>query len=129
DSIARGRQPAKTAKMLEDVIGLNPQQAARLIKTLAELEAQGLPEDVIGRKIEVLATKMHRKRARLVADHETISAASAGQKAMWDDAIASGLLDPNRTARTPIITPDERLCPKCMAMDGQLRPLNMPFTR
>lgn len=129
DSLARGRQPRKIATMLQDVIGLNPPQAERLMKRLAELEAEGLPDEVVGKKISSMATKMHRQRARLVADHEAISAAGAGQKAMWDDAAANGLLDPNRTARMVIVTPDERLCPKCMPMDQQYRPLNMPFTR
>lgn len=61
-------------------------------------------------------------RADLIARHETMLAADEGQRQGWDQAVDAGLL-PEGTRRVWIVTPDERLCPICAALEDKTAPL------
>jgi SPP1 gp7 family putative phage head morphogenesis protein len=58
-------------------------------------------------------------RAELIARTETMRASNAGEQEAWDQAVEEGLLMGNEKQEW-IVTPDDRLCPLCEAMDGQM---------
>jgi len=55
-------------------------------------------------------------RAQTIARTESIRASCAGQQELWRQAQQQQLLDPERTRRKWIITPDDRLCEYCKAI-------------
>lgn len=59
-----------------------------------------------------------RQRALTIARTETITAASRGQLEQWMQAAEQGLLEPDLTRRTWIVTPDEALCAICATIPG-----------
>lgn len=65
-------------------------------------------------------------RADLIARTETMTAANAGQQELWDQAVDDGLLTGNEEQEW-IVTPDDRLCPICSAMEGVNVPLGDLF--
>lgn len=63
------------------------------------------------------------KRAQLIAHNEVMTAANEGQRQLWNQAVKKGLI-PKTAKKTWIITPDEKVCPDCEAMDGVTVGLN-----
>jgi hypothetical protein len=57
-------------------------------------------------------------RADLIARHETMLAAGEGQRQGWAQAQDAGLLS-GKERREWIVTPDERLCPICIKLEGK----------
>lgn len=58
-------------------------------------------------------------RAEVIARTETMRAVHEGQRQLWDQAVDKGLL-PEDYKRTWITTPDDRLCPVCEPLDGEV---------
>ena len=72
--------------------------------------------------------KALKSRAKLIAQTETMSAANGGARLAMQTAQTDGLLPPNARIEW-IVTPDDRLCDRCRAMDRQTVPLiNGAFT-
>ncbi len=86
----------------------------------------GASAELIERVASRYANLLLNKRALLIARTETIRAANEGQRQLWLQSRAKGLI-PSGVKRIWLITPDDRLCPVCRGMAGQVRPLNEPF--
>lgn len=65
------------------------------------------------RQVDEITDRYHQslvnRRARNIARTEATRAFGEGQQALWDQAVARGLLDPAKTRRKWLVTPDERL--------------------
>jgi SPP1 gp7 family putative phage head morphogenesis protein len=66
-------------------------------------------------------------RAESIARTETIAASNRGQQEAWSQATSAGLLTGDEQQEW-ITTPDDRLCPVCESMDGQVVGLDESFT-
>lgn len=66
---------------------------------------------------EILAAVGDEARAELIARTETMTAANAGQRLGWEQAVDEGLLSGDER-RTWIATGDESTCPICSDLDG-----------
>lgn len=156
--ITRGFQEGipvrEIARDLQRVIGLTESQAASIVKYRAGLAAQaervvggdlqdaskkrtrgqriparrGLTSERIDQLVDRYRTRLLRQRAETIARTETMAASNRGQQELWRQGVREGTLDANRTQRKFIVTPDDRLCPVCAPMAGQLRGLNEPFS-
>ena len=69
---------------------------------------------------------MIRQRAIKIARTETITAASRGANLLWQDAVQRGFLDASTHEVQFVVTPDDRLCPICIAQKANYprRPIN-----
>lgn len=139
-----GIEPRVAARQIAEVIGLTVRDASAVVGLRAKLEAaspgslvkagnvrirvplEGMTEEVINLRVSQYAGRLLRARAMNIARTETLAAANAGQTELWRQAEANGLLKPGAT-RVWLVTPDDRLCPECVQMDGQVRGLNEPF--
>lgn len=65
-------------------------------------------------------------RADKIARTETMRAVNAGQSEAWEAALDEGYLDEG-AMKVWIVTPDDRLCPECEAMDGETVPVDEEF--
>lgn len=124
ESVSGGLTPMQAARQIVPLIGLTPRQAHAVSNLRSRLVAQGA-KDVSG-AVQRYAEKLLRLRARTIARTETMAAANAGQQAIWLQAQANGLLSPDAKKRW-ITTPDDRLCPQCASVGGQVVLLNEPF--
>lgn len=66
------------------------------------------------------------ERADNIARTETMTASNAGQQEAWNQAVEDGLLTGNEEQEW-IVTPDDRLCPECDALDGARAKIGEPF--
>lgn len=127
--IAPGKLGQGPRAMAEDIvahIGPNERQMRALLAYREKLVADGAPN------VETLVDRYHarlvKERALLIGRTEALMAANAGQRLKWDQAIADGLLDPARWEASWIVSPDERLCPKCKTMQGNRRSVTGRYT-
>jgi|TARA_Y100000310_G_scaffold98201_1_gene95947 hypothetical protein len=119
--------PLATAKRIRQVVGVNAQQAVALGRLRDELAAAGVSQAGIARRIGFEAAKARRARSVLIARTEIMMAANGGQLSAWQQARSAKLLDPEMV-REWIVTPDDRLCPICGAMEGEQVALDETFS-
>lgn len=118
------------ARRLRATIGLTDRYAQAVENYRNSLMDQ---EVSVGRANELAdkyAQRLLSLRATTIARTETMRASGAGQHAAWQEAVERKLLEPERTRRMWVVTPDDRLCPLCEAVpdmnpDGVA--LNEPF--
>ena len=128
--VARGFREQRTVdEMAQDIrglIGLTRADTRTVLNYQRGLRNAGVPPDEVERKVAALASKKLNARAVTIARTETINSANQGQLALWrqmqaDKQIGSAMW------KTWIITPDDRLCERCGALEGQAVPLEKPF--
>ena len=99
---------AKLAKDLSDTTRHDIADA--LVRGFEDGDLRELYDDVLGAVGD-------ETRAALIARTEVMTAANAGQRESWSQAVEDGLLSGDEK-KTWIATTDERLCPECEALDG-----------
>jgi hypothetical protein len=119
---------AQLARTLREIVGLTPRQAASVVRYHAGLVEEGLSTSRVDALVTRQTQRLIRARAATIARTETISAASAGQYLLWQQAQAQGLVDAE-IRRWWILTPGA--CPKYCVPIPDLNPdgvgLNEPF--
>jgi len=119
-SFTEGRDAYKTARLIRDLngFGLNEPQLNALENFQLRLEADGtIANDVLERRVARYGEALLRQRSQMVARTEMMTASSEGQRGLWDQAKASGLLREDQP-RQWIVADDDRLCQDCEAYDG-----------
>ena len=58
-------------------------------------------------------------RSTLIARNEAVRAVSAGRRALWEQAMQAGALDPATTFVVWQTTPDDRACPICLPLHNE----------
>ena len=127
------------ARALRDEIGLHSRQQ-RAVSTFREKLTNQLADrhprwttdrlaEEVNRKTGRYGDALLRYRAEVIARTEIVRAESEGQLTLWKEAKSQGLLDPDRTVRVWITTPDDRLDTElCEPMDGEETGLEEPWT-
>lgn len=114
------------ARQVKGSIGLTSQYATAVERYRTRLVDQGMAEGRALTRSQSYADRLLRHRATTIARTEVIRATNAGQQAVWNDAQQEGLLSLD-AQREWIVTPDDRLCPLCAPMEGQVVGLQEPF--
>lgn len=139
----RGIPPRQLARRIRGQVGLTTRQYQAVLNLRRELEerAEGIvrragldlpipPGGFSRSQIERISSRyserLHRGRALNIARTETIDSANEGQRQLWLQAREDGLLT-GAEKREWIVTPDDRLCPVCRRMAGQVRGLEERF--
>jgi len=104
---------AELAKDLSDTTRHNIADA--LVRAFENQDLRTLYDDVLNAVGD-------EKRATLIARTEVMRAANAGQRESWRQAVDSGMLTGDEK-RQWIVTNDERLCPECESLDGEVAEL------
>jgi hypothetical protein len=130
DAVARGFTDGLTrrevSRVIRPVIGLNSRQAQALMNYRAQLLAQGLNADRVAALVDRYSAKLLRDRAATIARTEMMKSANGGTRLAWLQAVERKLLSSD-VERKWTVTPDDRLCPYCAAMQGQTQRLDKPF--
>ena len=121
----------KTARAIRPLVGLAAQGSeavTRYAEALAGSEVgTGLSDDKFFARVGRYTEAQRRRRALTIARTELMNAGNAGQQKLWEIAVKRKLLKADRVERVWIITPDEAICPICMALNNATAPLMGPF--
>lgn len=113
-----GLTPDEVAVLLRQTIGLRPDQSAAATRFRQRLQDEGVSRAQVRERTRRYQGALQRQRTRMIARTELITAANAGQMALWAEAIRMGRLPRNPYKRW-IVTEDERLCPTCEALGAR----------
>lgn len=124
----------RLAKLIREAVGLTSAQTVAMQNVEADAFARAIKEgksiaraqEIAGIASERYRNRAIRERAESIARTETMRAANAGQQMLWDQHIRDGLL-PASAMKIWIITPDDRLCPRCRALRDLEAPVTEPF--
>lgn len=114
-------------KHIRQVIGLTPRMEAAAWKLRTDSLARGLKPSRVDDVLIKYRRKLIKERAETIARTETISALSAGRVEGWQQAIDAGIL-PQQSQKKWVVTPDDRLCPVCAGMTGEVVDMNGTFS-
>jgi SPP1 gp7 family putative phage head morphogenesis protein len=125
-SYVEGIPPRDAARLIRPLVGLTRRQALAVMRRYEEDVKRGVGRAAALARSQRYGERLLRRRALTIARTETIAAASRGQLTAWQQARARGKLSP--TARKLwLVTPDDRLCPRCRAMEGRTAAIDAPF--
>lgn len=124
----------RVAKLIGESIGLTPTQAVAMEnverdafdKALKAGKSVAQAQEMAGKAAERYRKAAIKMRAENIARTETLRAANAGQQALWNQHIKDGLL-PVSAMKIWIVTPDDRLCPRCRQLRDLEAPVSEPF--
>ena len=122
-----GIPPKDAAKVIRDMVGLTEKQSIAASRYRDKISNQDRPADQVERMAARYESKLLRYRGETIARTEIIASAHQGQKEAWQQAVDEGLLDSSETNREWITTDDDRLCPICEPMNGQIVGLDEAF--
>lgn len=114
-------------RLIHEGLGLHARQASTLGNYRSQLEASGLNKETVIRKVQRRRDRMTRQRSEMIARTETMRASNMGVQLALEERVAKGALDPAYARKIWIVTADDRTCPYCLAIDGQLQPIHQPF--
>src|SRR5574341_284188 len=117
-SLQEGWPVEEVARDLRLFIGLHSRQVSTLSRYRAELSDRGEQAERIAHLIEKRARGMLNLRARMIARTEILNGANAGQRGLWRQAAADGLIDRSRTSKVWITTQDDLAEEYCLELDG-----------
>lgn len=133
EALKRGFEEGITAQQLarriRSEVGLTDRDITALENLRANMVDNGISQTKADAAAERYAGRLLRARASLIAQTETMRAANEGQRLAWVDAKAEGLLDPEHR-RYWLVTPDDRLCPRCESVpddNPEGRAIDEPF--
>jgi hypothetical protein len=119
DALQHGGHPYETARLIRQHIGLTENQMKGILNYQSKLDEEGRPQAQVDRMIDAQIRRKIRARSVMIARTETQAAACAGQQLHWEDQLSKGYLNNQDFQKEWIVTPDDRLCPICAAMDGK----------
>lgn len=124
-SFTEGIPPREAAQLIRPLIGLTDAHARAVLARRRDLIASGVSRATAAKDALRYSSKLLKYRSVLIARTEIMTASNAGEIASWREAQRLGLM--GRADKLWIVTPDDRLCPKCRPMDGIVVPLDAKF--
>ena len=121
-----GVHPSQSIRTIRSMIGLTRRQARAVANLQAELLADGVGLPEVARQVERYRRRLIADRAENIARTETMQAANAGHRGLWEAAVDEGLINGGEWEREWVAVvpdPDERTCELCEALDGQRAPI------
>lgn len=127
DAFNEGMDYRATARRIKNVVGLHPKWAEAVTnfekKEFARLVRSGLKEETArARSIERstrYSESLKSKRATMIARTEIQIAQNEGRQEGWNQAFEEGYLDVE-SRKMWVIAEDERTCPICTELDGEI---------
>lgn len=126
-SAIAGHGVDETAKHLKNLIGLTQGQARAVTRFRDRILAAGGNIKTAEQQAAVYSKRLLAYRAENIARTELMRAANQGHLEMLYQGVDQGILAVSDIERYWIVTPDDRLCSKCLQMTGATTKLGEPF--
>lgn len=117
-SVRMGYGADRSARGIRDIVALTGRQARAVDNYKARIVADGFPVGVADSRGREYADRLHRHRAETIARTEIMEASNQGHLELINEGVEQGVLNARDMVRIWILTPDDRLCGFCEAMDG-----------
>ena len=127
DAMDSGLSSRKVANRVFESVGLQSRQYMALQNYRADLGGKGLTSARIEKLVKRKEKLYRGLRAEAIARTESMRAANMGQLLLWEEGIKQGQLDPSRLVKKWIVTPDDRLCDRCLALGKKPIPMGQGF--
>lgn len=123
----RGLSQLQAARDLRDLrlVGLTARQVRAIYNFRQGLKAAGVPGEIGARRLRAYVSKQLNYRAETIAMDMLTKAFAAGQRALWAQAAADGLIDRSKAVQQWIVLEDA--CIVCAPLDGVTVPLGAVF--
>ncbi len=118
EALKQGITPRDTARILKPMIGLTQRQALAVMNFRERMRNAGATVSQAQSAAAKYTQQLLRERSMTIARTELIDSMTRGQRATWLAGRRDGKMPFGARAEW-IVTPDDRLCPRCMAMDGE----------
>jgi SPP1 gp7 family putative phage head morphogenesis protein len=123
------------AKRIKNIVGLHPRWADAVVKyeknEFARMVKMGIKEQTARTRAQERAVRysdqLKSKRAAMIARTEIQIAQNEGRYEGWKQAFDEGFVDPQAT-KMWITAQDERTCPICAPLDGEVVSWNGVFS-
>ena len=106
------------SRLIKPMIGLTERQALAALHFSERMKMAGAPLPMVNRETTAYVHRMIRERAETIARTELIGASVRGQRAAWLAGRRDGVI-PAGAEMEWIVTPDDRLCKRCLDMEGE----------
>lgn len=123
--------PETAARRIGREVGLSPRDAKALRNFESQLVRRRIrvPEadtqfvrEAIANDVENYREALIRRRGRMIAETEMQNAIQQGERMFWEQAIANEQVDGGLLLKRWFTVQDERVCPICAPLHGQVRP-------
>lgn len=114
-------------ELLTDLAPTSLERIRRSDIRLLPKRGAAMTDERIDQMVGRYRTRLLKERALTLVSNESMAASNQGQLILWRDAVANGLLNEAAVRKKFIITKDEKVCPICRPMAGQLQPLSGSF--
>jgi len=127
DAFRRSDPPYRMSQRIREIIGLTEREAKAVHNYWTRLTLEGnRSAKLVDRMTDSYSRKMLRRRAMRIARTETINAQAKGTQESWRQAREQGIV-PTYAMQQWIAAKDDRVCPICRALDGQIQPVGGMF--
>lgn len=135
-AIAGDLTPNAAARRMSDVIGLSPRDAKALANFEARLLRQRIPipaadtalvRATIAEDVERFRNRKISERARRIASTEMQEAIHEGERQFWVQAAERGEVNRSQMRKRWFTVQDDRVCPICEPMHGQIQKFDDNF--
>ena len=115
------------SKMVESHVGLTARYSQAVAKRYEDMIAMGVSPAKAMKEMERYAQFLKRNRAMTIARNELAEAYGEGQFQAMREAVQSGAVS-GQMKKSWATAEDERTCPICQALDGEIQDLEAPFS-
>jgi hypothetical protein len=119
----RGLRDASIAILIGTMFGLTQKEFGTLRDAVYSWEEEGLSDDEIEKRASQKASELLTERAKFIARDQIGLANGWALEFAYRNAAGTGRLAVNDYQRMWVVTWDDRLCPYCAAMAGELSPI------
>jgi SPP1 gp7 family putative phage head morphogenesis protein len=112
---------------LREAIRANPGKKIWAGRSPIRVPRGGATADFVARRSQQYASRLLNFRANMIARTEAITASNMGQQHLWQQAMEQGLITSEQTKEW-IVTPDDRLCPICEELGGEVQLVEDSFS-
>lgn len=109
----------EAARSIKQFIGLDDRRYFALLKYESALYKEGYSEAEIKKLVAKQRDIYLHQRSLVIARTETMSASNFGNVASYKDMVQRGIINPDKYEMAWMITPDDRLCEKCLLMKNE----------
>jgi len=122
-----GKDAEEIADNVEDTFGLTEPLAQAVVTYRAGLEELGTNEDSIDNLVDRYTNRALLGRAEGLSRTEVMEALNDGVREEWEDRKDRGEIEDSLVMEW-IVTPDDRLCPLCEALEGETAEIGEDFS-
>lgn len=125
--LQEGLSPAEQSKLIKQQIGLLPNHVIAVNNYKKQLESTGMNATAVDKSVQKYTDKLLKYRADTIGLTESHTAANNGQRLVNEGLVKEGIIQKGEYNNLWITSADERRCPICGGLSGQIAEIGSAF--